>query len=521
MNAHTLLQLSGAATKTPPQSGASHNREAAQKLLDALEPKGEFRFALKPDQDSAPWPKGCPAHVYGTLDAVWPYVERFNNETHRVGVFVTINRHPRVTDDGNKLRRGGAHVTDIRAVFIDVDDPDRISDVEAALGQGPTPNATVLTARGRHYYWLINGLALERFKLFQGTLAMRFGSDRAVTDLARIMRLPGTRHVKTGFVPVGCTVAHHNRIKVDDLMTGFGLSLSEARPERKAATATEALPANFNVPPRGANKLPQTNELAGGIAEATLKDAENAGMALALAGRINGRDDWRDLLLFPFTNFALDNPDWEGAAKDAFDRVCAASATTGANTANNDAQWNATMCGGRRTDGARRTVKSTIQAAATIAVQPGGGIAAGSVAGAIAPPSPAGTPSAATAALSAFVQLPPPSSLGQAFGGTLTPPLPRSLRLATAPPHRQWVLGNRLVRSEYAVLAAPGGRAKSSVAIAWACSLASGRNLVGERVHGGPKRVLYVSTEDDAVELDRRFYAAMLAHQLAPADLVH
>ncbi|MEV3976874.1 hypothetical protein AB0K68_53595, partial [Streptomyces sp. NPDC050698] len=366
MNAHTMPQLGRAATKTLSQASAPHNREAAQKLLDALEPKGEFLFALKPDQDSAPWPKGCPAHVYGTLDAVWPYVERFNNETHRLGVFVTINRHPRVTDDGNKLRRGGAHVTDIRAVFIDVDDPDRISDVEAALGKGPMPNATVLTARGRHYYWLIDGLTLDRFKLFQGTLAMRFGSDRAVTDLARIMRLPGTRHVKTGFVPVRCTVAHHNRITVDDLMAGFSLSLNEARTERKAATATEGLPANFNNPPRGANNLPQTSELAAGIAEATLRDAENAGMALALAGRLNGRDDWRDLLLFPFTNFALDNPDLEGATKDAFDRVCAASATVGANTANNDAQWNAAMCGGRRSQGARRTLASTIQAAATI-----------------------------------------------------------------------------------------------------------------------------------------------------------
>ena len=83
------------------------------------------------------------------------------------------------------------------------------------------------------------------------------------------------------------------------------------------------------------------------------------------------------------------------------------------------------------------------------------------------------------------------------------------------------MLGKRLVKGEYAVLAAPGGRAKSSIAVAWACSLASGRNLVGERVHGGPKRVLYISTEDDAVELERRFYAAMLAHQLTPAELAN
>ncbi len=519
MNAHTLLQTGGAIRNPLPQRGMPHSRETAQRFLDMLEPGGEFLFALKPDPDGGSWPRGCPAHAFGTLDAVWPLVERFNTETHRIGVFVVINCHPRVLDERSKLQRSGTHVTDVRAVFIDVDEPDRIEGVEHLLKAGPSPNATIVTARGRHYYWLVSGLSPDRFKVFQGTLAMRFNSDRAVTDLARIMRLPGTRHVKTAFVPVKGVIAHANRISADALAAGFGLNLGEARPERKSVAAgQDTLPAGFGPPPSYlAGRKPPSDEFAGGIAAAALSDAENAGMVLARAGRINSRDDWRDLLLFPFTDFAIDNPEWEDAAKEAFDRVCAASAAAGANTANNDTQWEATMRGGRRADGARRTLASTINASLGLANYNATGIPAPAALSAATVP-PLSEPALAAPSPPAS----PSSGLVQAFGGTVVPlAKPRSLSLAVAPPHRRWVLGNRLVKGEYAVLAAPGGRAKSSVAIAWACSLASGRNLVGERVYGGPKRVLYISTEDDAVELDRRFYAAMTAHQLAPTDLTN
>ncbi|WP_306424658.1 AAA family ATPase [Methylobacterium thuringiense] len=104
-------------------------------------------------------------------------------------------------------------------------------------------------------------------------------------------------------------------------------------------------------------------------------------------------------------------------------------------------------------------------------------------------------------------------------GASPPAPLPRQLNLGTVPPHRRWLLGSRLVRGENSVLAAPGGRAKSSIAVAWACSLSCGRSLVGERVYGGPKRVLYVSTEDSAEELNRRFYSAMIVHSLQVTDL--
>ena len=96
-----------------------------------------------------------------------------------------------------------------------------------------------------------------------------------------------------------------------------------------------------------------------------------------------------------------------------------------------------------------------------------------------------------------------------------------SIDLNAPIPHRQFVLGSLLLRGEVTILAAPGGRAKTALAIAWACALSSGRDLIGDRVHGIPKRVVYVSTEDSTAELRRRFWAAAMAHSLTNSDLAN
>jgi hypothetical protein len=75
-------------------------------------------------------------------------------------------------------------------------------------------------------------------------------------------------------------------------------------------------------------------------------------------------------------------------------------------------------------------------------------------------------------------------------------------------PHRPFVLGSYILRNEVTVLAAPGGRAKTALAVAWACSLSSGKNLVSAHVHGAPKRVVFISSEDEGTELERRFEVA-------------
>lgn len=82
---------------------------------------------------------------------------------------------------------------------------------------------------------------------------------------------------------------------------------------------------------------------------------------------------------------------------------------------------------------------------------------------------------------------------------------------------RRWLLGNILIRQYVTVLAGSGGGGKTSLAIGWALSLASGKPVMGERV-GKPRRVL-IWSEDPPEELAKRVDAAMQVHGLTRADI--
>lgn len=82
---------------------------------------------------------------------------------------------------------------------------------------------------------------------------------------------------------------------------------------------------------------------------------------------------------------------------------------------------------------------------------------------------------------------------------------------------RRWLLGNILIRQYVTVLAGSGGGGKTSLAIGWALSLASGKPVMGERV-GKPRRVL-IWSEDPPEELSKRVDAAMQIHGLTRADI--
>jgi hypothetical protein len=84
---------------------------------------------------------------------------------------------------------------------------------------------------------------------------------------------------------------------------------------------------------------------------------------------------------------------------------------------------------------------------------------------------------------------------------------------------RRWLLGNILIRQFVTVLAGSGGGGKTSLAIGWALSLASGKPVMGERV-GKPRRVL-IWSEDPPEELAKRVDAAMQIHGLTRADLIN
>jgi len=107
------------------------------------------------------------------------------------GVSVMVNQ-------GDGQGRKAKNVTKVRAVFVDLDE-----DGEAALEkikaspETPPPHLIVETSLGKfHVYWFVDGMERSDFKPVQKELSQRFGGDPNVTDLPRVLRIPGSLHQK-------------------------------------------------------------------------------------------------------------------------------------------------------------------------------------------------------------------------------------------------------------------------------------------------------------------------------------
>ncbi|WP_244662012.1 AAA family ATPase [Mesorhizobium huakuii] len=89
---------------------------------------------------------------------------------------------------------------------------------------------------------------------------------------------------------------------------------------------------------------------------------------------------------------------------------------------------------------------------------------------------------------------------------------------ATKIPPREFLLGNVFARTFVSSLFADGATGKTTLRIAQALALASGRRLTEERVH---KRcnVLLMCFEDDADELKRRVAAARMHHKITDEEI--
>jgi hypothetical protein len=115
----------------------------------------------------------------------------FNNQLVNInlcrgGVFWTVNQL-----EPNKRRSNDA-VTHVRAVFLDLDGAPLPADNFPLL-----PTAIVESSLGKwHVYWAVVDMPLDRFTTVQKYLAAKYGGDVAVSDLARVMRLPGFFHSK-------------------------------------------------------------------------------------------------------------------------------------------------------------------------------------------------------------------------------------------------------------------------------------------------------------------------------------
>ncbi|WP_419876074.1 DNA-primase RepB domain-containing protein [Candidatus Pristimantibacillus sp. PTI5] len=69
------------------------------------------------------------------------------------------------------------------------------------------------TKNGFHIYWVLQGGSINHFVPIQKALAQKFGSDPMITNLSRVMRLPGFYHMKNPESPFMVRVRQWGRKK--------------------------------------------------------------------------------------------------------------------------------------------------------------------------------------------------------------------------------------------------------------------------------------------------------------------
>ncbi len=117
-----------------------------------------------------------------------------------------------------------AEITKVRAVFADTDG----APLEPIL-RALTPHFVIESSPGKwHVYWLVaEGFPLDRFKPVQKAIAAKFGTDPKVSNLSRVMRVPGFNHCKGQPFNVHFMLEHLKpklpRYSVDQIMDGLGL----------------------------------------------------------------------------------------------------------------------------------------------------------------------------------------------------------------------------------------------------------------------------------------------------------
>lgn len=130
------------------------------------------------------------------------------------GVFAVINEGGQIDEE----------ITAVRAVFADTDGAP-LEPIVNAL----TPHCVIESSPGKwHVYWLVgDSFPLDRFKPIQKAIAAKFSTDPQISNLSRVMRLPGFAHNKNEPFDVHFVPEHLKpnlpRYSVEQIIDGLGL----------------------------------------------------------------------------------------------------------------------------------------------------------------------------------------------------------------------------------------------------------------------------------------------------------
>lgn len=140
--------------------------------------------------------KGVKGHaVRGTLPNLWPTILQHQNQGY--GCFININDM-----DGNGLLI--ENVRACRVAAIDLDNASAQQNFERACAWTPAPpQFGVNTSPGKyHCYWIVPPFNdLDCYTQRQRRLRQMFDGDKSIIDASRVLRLPGTLHLKNQSAP--------------------------------------------------------------------------------------------------------------------------------------------------------------------------------------------------------------------------------------------------------------------------------------------------------------------------------
>jgi hypothetical protein len=157
--------------------------DQARRFLSLLDPDAET-FTFQTFDDSKLGRGHLAKILHGTLDELAPQLTAL--QKGGAGVFVTVNETDGQGRKAENIRR-------VRSAFVDLDG----SPVQPVMACNLEPHIVVESSPGKfHAYWIAHRLKLESFGQIQKSLIARFGGDKAVHDLPRVMRLPGFVHQK-------------------------------------------------------------------------------------------------------------------------------------------------------------------------------------------------------------------------------------------------------------------------------------------------------------------------------------
>jgi len=443
----------------------SHDMAMAAQFLSILDPAA-LRFTFQFFSDGV----GRYAEmVHGSLDEVWPRICALNTTARQIGVFVTINK----TDFRGRRQE---NIVGSRALFVDADNAEQVRRCEEVIGDtGATPTMVVRTSADRgHFYWCCNDLGRNDFEAWQVALIEKFGTDSAVKDLSRVMRLPGTLHLK-----------HANHPQLVTLET-TGQARRWTAGELGAELALSLTPGGYNdcggtsIAPADSKRLRRlfgdyllTNDLAAGL-ETNIEEIRSAVAAIPPAA-IATEPEWLKLA----RGLAYEARIYSGQATELWEILDSASAAApNYNQVENHQRWLRYI-----NEAHVRQRPITIATVFDMARHHG------------------------------WMGWSPPA---RADAKSLTANLNVSFKSI---PHRRWLYGVDLVRGEITLLAAPGGVGKSSLAIGMSVSAATGRRLLDEKIWSEGLKVFYVNAEDSGIEMRRRIWAFCLNHGVTEQEL--